>query len=115
MAIRSKFFGGYFLAKKSGTMFESAIDHIEPPYISPDFKWEFEFNGDEAIHRANRINDVATKIGCIYITDEPHPVQAEIVTTPQHYVAALNTLKRHGYAVVGAAICKEVREPEVRC
>lgn len=94
----------WYLVRDRGTVFHSVIERIEPPRDANKYRCEpsltFSAETDiEAIQTASKLVDIASRIGAIYLTSDGHPTEASFVTTPQHYLHAINTLVKHGYFV----------------
>jgi hypothetical protein len=106
----------WFLARERGTIFQAAIERIEPPRDSqapPPERWYIHWRGpqkhtyvasgawgaDEALDIAKSLAEWASEMGTVFITVEGHPLDARAVTTPDLYLHAVAMLGRFGHAV----------------
>lgn len=112
----------WFQVRNRGTLFHSAIDRVEPPRdprvnrmysCSPGWapSQRLMFNAEtdtDAIAVAVRLVEASSEYGEVYLTDGAHPIESEFVTTPQHYLRALQILLRNGRAVYYSKFCAGV-------
>lgn len=103
----------WYQARQAGTVFDSVIDRIEAPRdpkaeaLDPTelpsredpHRLEFEAWHDcDAANNAMTLIELSSKLdGTTYLTLGGHPFDAELVTTPQFYQYAVETLYLCGY------------------
>lgn len=103
----------WFTARERGTVFHSAIERIDGPknphacapvrghlyWKDPQKQTYVTSHSDEALTIANKITEWASDIGTVYITSSGHPLDADLVTTPELYQHAIKTLNDFGYSL----------------
>lgn len=90
----------WYELKTHGTLFESAIDKVESPDIrNEDSSVTFFDDIEEYLIIATSIAEWAKAHGSFYIAIDGHPIDAELVTTPDLYLHAVRTLSKFGYVI----------------
>ena len=103
----------WYTVRQSGTLFHSAIERADSPrdpaaklpsphYSSENDAQHYFFRTDEAedaLKTARFLYDLAEKYGSVYLTIGGHPLDVELVTTPELYRYAVSTLYKHGYSI----------------
>jgi hypothetical protein len=104
----------WFRARGRGTLFQSSIERIAPPRhrsfrqrssrkdlrLSFDQWCTYETTPTEEAHTiAMGIAEESAKLGSVYLTVGSHPLNDDLMTTPDLYQHAIKTLDRFGYAI----------------
>jgi len=103
----------WFLARERGTVFNSAIERIESPknprasppvrghvyWQDPQKRTYITSLTEDALSIASHIAELASKIGTVYLTQSDHPLEEDLVTTPDLYLHAVRTLINSGYLI----------------
>lgn len=103
----------WFYARERGTVFHSAVERVEAPKdplaplpspwysSSRDSQRRTYVTGltDDALSIATDITESASELGSVYLTIHGHPLDVDLVTTPELYQHAVRTLNSFGYKI----------------
>jgi hypothetical protein len=97
-----------FTRRRAGTVFQSAYSRV----AHPSRKSEASMRPDwpqTAAKNADRLLEWAKTQGDVFIAVSGHPVEADLVTTPQLYHHAVHRVLEHGYSLSYNDVSKGVK------
>jgi len=83
----------WFVAREQGTIFHSGIERIETPK-NASLQNYIPWDEEDVLRSVSNFIEQVPALGTVYLTLGEHPLEAELVTTPELYFHAMKTLQK---------------------